>query len=89
MSEPIRTSAQKRAKLATALKRNMARRKAVTRVESPESSKAALAPLPSGEVGEHRETGEGIMPSTHSPHPQSHAAIATSPEGRGKMRATS
>lgn len=29
MSEPTRTSAQKRAKLALALKRNMARRKAV------------------------------------------------------------
>jgi hypothetical protein len=49
MSEPTRTSAAQRMKLATALKRNMARRK------------AASLPLPSGEVGMHLGmAGEGI-----------------------------
>ena len=77
MSEPIRTSAAKRDKLATALKRNMARRK------------AASSPLPSGEVGMHLGmTGEGIAATTHSPHPKSPSAIPTSPEGRGKGTAS-
>ncbi len=39
MSEPIRTSAEKREKLATALKRNMARRKVASR-QSPVASEA-------------------------------------------------
>lgn len=41
MSEPTRTSAHKRAKLALALKRNMARRKAVVSRQSPVASEVS------------------------------------------------
>ena len=89
MSEPIRTSAATREKLAKALKRNMARRKAGARVEGlgvsetspmvemsvhPITHMEASLPLPAGEVGMRLGmTGEGIAPLSPMPSPESRA----------------
>jgi hypothetical protein len=61
MSEPIRTSAARRKQLAAALKRNMARRKAVASHPSPIASEGSLA-TPLAEVKlPSRFAGEGML----------------------------
>jgi len=61
MSEPIRTSATKRKQLAAALKRNMARRKAVaSRASLVASEASATSPLGEAEKRPSRFSGEGM-----------------------------